>query len=56
MSGTKWVYRKKLDENREVTRNNLRSDTFFLSMDEPKSLKDSLENEYWSKFMKEEID
>ena len=43
-------------EARPMTRKELRSDTFFLSMYEPKSVKDELENEDWSKAMKEEID
>ena len=39
-----------------MTRNRLRSDTCLLSIHDPKSLKDALENEGWSKDLKEEID
>jgi hypothetical protein len=39
-----------------MTRNRLRNDTCLLSMGEPKSVKDALENKDWSKSMKEEID
>ena len=40
---------------RPMTRNKLRNDTGFLSMQEPKMVKDSLEDVDWSKAMKEEI-
>ena len=39
-----------------MKRNRLRSDTYFLSMHNPMSMKDALKNEDWSKAMKEEID
>ena len=39
-----------------MTRNRLRNETCFLSMHEPKSVKDSLYNMDWSKAMKEEIE
>ena len=38
-----------------MTRNKLRKDTCFLSMKEPKIVKDALEDVDWSKAMKEEI-
>ena len=41
---------------RSMTRNNLRSDTCFLSMYEPKLVKDTLENVEQSKAIKEEIE
>ena len=39
-----------------MTRNGIRSDTCLLRMHEPMIVKDSLENENWSKAMKEEIE
>lgn len=41
---------------RSMIRNRLRSDTCFLSMHEPKKMKDALENEDSSKAMIEEIE
>ena len=40
-------------EDRPMTRNRLRNDTYFLSMHEPKSVKDALENEEKNQSMKE---
>ena len=39
-----------------MTRNRLRNDTFLLSMKEPKSVRDALEDVNWSKVMEEEIE
>ena len=39
-----------------MKRNRLRNDTCFLSMKEPKLVKDALEYEDWSKSMEEEIE
>ena len=41
---------------RPMTRNKLRNDTCFLSMKEPKIVKDTLEDVDWTKAMKEEIE
>ena len=40
----------------QMTRNKLRIDTCLLSMQEPKTVKDVLEDVDWSKAMKEEIE
>ena len=41
---------------RPMTRNKLRNDTCLLSMKEPKSVRDALEDVDWSKAMEEEIE
>lgn len=39
-----------------MTRKNLRNDTCFLSMQEPKKMNDALEDMEWSKSMEEKIE
>ena len=39
-----------------MTRNRLRNDTCLVSIKEPKSVRDALEDVDWSKVMKEEIE
>ena len=42
-------------EERPMTRNRLRSEACFLSMKEPKTMKDELKDDDWYKAMEEEI-